>query len=1252
MIGVVFRHGLRFGTVLTTLIALVATSGAAAAPPGQSQEANLATGTPVVTSGVPVPGSGADGMTGVPAASAETVAPTFSDVADGAPFFDEIEWAAESRTVTGYADGTFRPTAAVSRQAMAAFLFRLVAPPDYVPPGTASFTDVPVGSDFFTEIEWLVQEGITSGYDDGTFRPTAAVSRQAMATFLYRVVGPGSFEPPPAASFTDVPEGSAFATQIEWLAQSGVTTGYDDGTFRPQAPVSRQATAAFLLRTIQAFVLVDEFEYELGPDTMLVEELVSVEVFGGEVLLGDDGNTTGTAPWSAQVVLPDGGTVPEPGAILLVLPGEALIPTGIAGRVVEIRVDGALRTVVLGEAALDEVFSHYTLRYTGPLAGGSTALAGGDGRRTEGLSPEPEPEPEPDAGGREVAGAPGAMAFAGFGPLECADASGEKVAWGGLDNFSVELSNVGGHFDFDGDLKEVWLAGDLDFAIAAEVGGAYTCETQRPLSIPVPLVPGSPLAWDWYPKFEMTASGSLGVEMTARNRWMLGFEVRGGDFESTSYFNPVETSTEFSLGGALEMKLGAVIDVGVLARLGLSGFLGLYGGISLGGVQEVGSERLFCADAEIGVEATAGAFLDVFFVRLEYELLRLAYEIWARQECRELNGDDPLPAPPTITTNHLADGTVGVPYSAWLETADGRGGAWTVDSGSLPPGLAIQFGRIMGTPSDGGTFPVVVRFTDTHDQSTTQPLLLTVHDPAGTGDPVVVQDPLPVGYVGEAYSLTFRVADGRAGTWESSGALPAGLTLLPGVGAFSGVPEVAGDFPVTVTFQDTRGRVGSWELVLTVMDGDPDQPLPDDVGHLRGSLAAFNDVWWEEGERGWINEAAWSDVTEYPAATASFDMRCAVDLPLPAGTPDLGRSWFEPPSPAGLEWGLYEVLIEDVGRTYTCTIEAFDDDDVLLASVTRRATVNEDAVSLGPDGRDDWIGNMGFWEGELPMCSGGVTQTREDRVVATEVSRGSTLVGFTLPAIDSAFPTLDEDWIAHYQYELAGPELDEEARYFVWWGGRWGQAMWRTDLHDDGQTWTGAMSANVEVDWRYGEERSFMLETSFENYLGETPITMSVVRTARRHTPMANSPCTQVAGGNIADATPGPGLHWDGHGDALLISLPQADAPVGTARVDLACTVVSSDSDGRFEVGQVLTDPARGMDLTTTGYERWGPIRNLRHIKEPAFTASLALGELPGTMAMDCSATALGSSGETLALFPVLGGAFRPVTGWASGAPV
>jgi dipeptidyl aminopeptidase/acylaminoacyl peptidase len=173
---------------------------------------------------------------------------SFTDVPPTHPFYADIVWMVASGITTGYPDGTFRPSGNVTRASMAAFLYRMAGEPLFTPPAVASFSDVPTTHPFFAEVEWLVDTGITGGYADGTYRPGLTVTRSAMAAFLYRMAGSPQYTPPAVASFPDVATSHIFFAEVEWLVEVGVTGGYPDGTFRPAVNVSRQGMAAFLHR--------------------------------------------------------------------------------------------------------------------------------------------------------------------------------------------------------------------------------------------------------------------------------------------------------------------------------------------------------------------------------------------------------------------------------------------------------------------------------------------------------------------------------------------------------------------------------------------------------------------------------------------------------------------------------------------------------------------------------------------------------------------------------------------------------------------------------------------------------------------------------------------------------------------------------------------------------------------------------------------------------------------------------------------
>jgi hypothetical protein len=178
--------------------------------------------------------------------------PTFTDVGLGHQFFVEIEWMAAEGISTGFQPGpAYRPSAPVTRQAMSAFMYRLAGEPVFPDPPTSTFNDVPTTSTFFTEIEWMADEEITTGFPGGLYKPAQAVSRAAMSAFMYRFVGEPPFPDPPTATFNDVPTTSQFFTEIEWMADEEITTGFPGGLYKPAQAVSRAAMSAFMYRLFE-----------------------------------------------------------------------------------------------------------------------------------------------------------------------------------------------------------------------------------------------------------------------------------------------------------------------------------------------------------------------------------------------------------------------------------------------------------------------------------------------------------------------------------------------------------------------------------------------------------------------------------------------------------------------------------------------------------------------------------------------------------------------------------------------------------------------------------------------------------------------------------------------------------------------------------------------------------------------------------------------------------------------------------------
>jgi hypothetical protein len=95
-----------------------------------------------------------------------------------------------------------------------------------------SFTDVDSNSAAVSDIRFMVENGLMQGFGDGSFRPDAALTRKQMVMILYRLNG----------------SPSGYESAADWAMQNAVVLGYDDGTFRPDLWITRQQLAAILYR--------------------------------------------------------------------------------------------------------------------------------------------------------------------------------------------------------------------------------------------------------------------------------------------------------------------------------------------------------------------------------------------------------------------------------------------------------------------------------------------------------------------------------------------------------------------------------------------------------------------------------------------------------------------------------------------------------------------------------------------------------------------------------------------------------------------------------------------------------------------------------------------------------------------------------------------------------------------------------------------------------------------------------------------
>ena len=153
--------------------------------------------------------------------------------------------------VVGYEDGTVMPQKQITRAEVATIFYRLLKEDvrDENTTDVSDFSDVSSSDWYGTTVATLADMGIVKGYEDGTFRPNASITRAefaAIATRFFEETG-ATYEP---GTFTDVTGSEWFAGAIMDAVNLGLIGGYEDGTVRPNNNITRAEACAIVNRTL------------------------------------------------------------------------------------------------------------------------------------------------------------------------------------------------------------------------------------------------------------------------------------------------------------------------------------------------------------------------------------------------------------------------------------------------------------------------------------------------------------------------------------------------------------------------------------------------------------------------------------------------------------------------------------------------------------------------------------------------------------------------------------------------------------------------------------------------------------------------------------------------------------------------------------------------------------------------------------------------------------------------------------------
>ena len=182
-------------------------------------------------------------LTGAPSAFAAVSDTGFADVAANAWYADAVEYVRDNGLMSGTSTTTFSPDGTMTRAMLATTLYREAGSPAVT--GADTFSDTQAGAWYEDAVLWASQEGVVSGYGNGLFGTNDPVSREQIATILWRYVGSPSTSA--GQDFADETAISAYASAaVDWARANGIVNGMEGNRFAPQLSATRAQVATIL----------------------------------------------------------------------------------------------------------------------------------------------------------------------------------------------------------------------------------------------------------------------------------------------------------------------------------------------------------------------------------------------------------------------------------------------------------------------------------------------------------------------------------------------------------------------------------------------------------------------------------------------------------------------------------------------------------------------------------------------------------------------------------------------------------------------------------------------------------------------------------------------------------------------------------------------------------------------------------------------------------------------------------------------
>lgn len=172
--------------------------------------------------------------------------PAFEDVPEGSAYYDGVRWAVRAQVMDPDSETLFGADNTVTRGELIRIFYRLAGSPSVTRPNHSPYEDVDESDPNYDAYLWAREQQITSGWNDGKFHPEAPLSNASTVALLHRADGSSKIQLTGTSPFSDVTSSTPFYRQIVWASRRGVSTVSEGDAFAPTEHTSKARVAMML----------------------------------------------------------------------------------------------------------------------------------------------------------------------------------------------------------------------------------------------------------------------------------------------------------------------------------------------------------------------------------------------------------------------------------------------------------------------------------------------------------------------------------------------------------------------------------------------------------------------------------------------------------------------------------------------------------------------------------------------------------------------------------------------------------------------------------------------------------------------------------------------------------------------------------------------------------------------------------------------------------------------------------------------